>query len=182
MPKPPRRYIIGLPDWELPRLDDRAYDLVNEVAAKSTVRYFDREALGDKFYELFLERVCELAQLGANEAIEYWLKGLADGNNGRFPAMCVELPFLEREEQVDPLAIAYCVDNEDGSRTELLRVPLAEVLDRAFEENESSSGLSVRRRAVAASLRKLAKSLELGSGQGAPLADVVRLSRRTPTP
>jgi len=163
MKKPPRKYITRLPEWELPRLEDRAYDLVNEIATNATIRYFGREALGDKFYELFLDRICELAQLGANEAIEYWLKGLADGNNGRFPAMCVELPFLERREPIDPLSIAYCVDNEDGSRTELLRVPLAKVLDRALQENGASADLCLRRRAVVASLRKLARTLELGS-------------------
>src|ERR1700722_2787616 len=163
MQEPIRKYISQLQEWELPRLDDRVYDLVNEIAANATVRYFDREVLGDKFYDLFLDRICELAQRGANEAIEYWLKGLADGNNGRFPAMCVEFPFVERREPIDPLSIAYCVDNEDGSRTELLRVPLAKVLERILEENEASADLLFRRRAVAASLRKLAKTLELGS-------------------
>jgi hypothetical protein len=168
MPEPSCKYIKRLPDWELPRLEDRAYDLVDEIAANSAVRYFDREALGDKFYQLFLERICELAQLAANEAIEYWMKGLADGNNGRFPVMCVELPFLERSEPGDPLSIAYCVDNEDGSRTELLRVSLANAVERTLRENEASAELRRRRRAVAASLRTLAQRLE-GSSESAAL-------------
>jgi hypothetical protein len=88
-----------------------------------------------------------------NETIEYWLRGLADGNDGRFPELSVEFPYLERDEEVDALTVAYVIANEDGTRTELLRTTLGQVLERALGEEESpghglsppSSGHSRRR-------------------------------------
>jgi hypothetical protein len=84
---------------------------------------------------------------------------LTDGCNGHFPEFCVELPYLERSEDTDPLTLAYCVDNEDGSRTELNRVTLECVLKRIVEESVSSAD-PARIKKVVRELRTLAQALE----------------------
>ena len=60
----------------------------------------------------------------------------------------------------DPLALAYCVDNEDGSRTELNRVTLSAVLERILDDGGSSPADSARLRLMAGELRALAQTLE----------------------
>ena len=154
-----RQYVRDLKTWDLPRLEDLEGRLIEEFAAKARVVFLDSERSGGQLQALFLDRLRELAGTAVNEILEYWLKGLADGWNGHFPQLCVELPFLERREGNDPLALAYCVDNEDGSRTELNRVTLASVLERILDEAESGAD-PTRLRLAARHLRALAGTLD----------------------
>jgi hypothetical protein len=98
------------------------------MAAKPRVTYFDREHLGEELHAQFLDRLRELAGTAVIETIDYWMKSLADGNDGEFPEFCFEFPYPQRCEDIDALTVAYCVDNEDGTRTELNRVTLERVL------------------------------------------------------
>jgi len=91
-----RQYVLNLPDWELPRLDDLEYTLVEELAAKARWIGLGSGSLKDALYGLLHDRLRQLADSAVQECIEYWLKGLGDGNNGRWPELCVELPYLER--------------------------------------------------------------------------------------
>lgn len=154
-----RQYVQDLKTWDLPRLEDLEERLIEEFAAKARVVFLDGERSGGQLRALFLDRLRELAGAAVNEILEYWLKGLTDGCNGRFPELCVELPFLERREGSDPLVLAYCVDNEDGSRTELNRVTLGSVLERILDEGDSGAD-PARLRLVARHLRALAGTLE----------------------
>ena len=154
-----RQYVSDLKTWDLPRLEDLEERLTDEFAAKARVVFLDSERSGGQLHALFLERLREMAGAAVNEILEYWLKGLTDGCNGHFPELCVELPYLERSEGTDPLTLAYCVDNEDGSRTELNRVTLECVLERILEEGVSAAD-PARIKIVARELRTLAQTLE----------------------
>jgi len=54
----------------------------------------------------FLNRLRELAVTTVNETIEYWLKGLIDGNNGQFPEVSFEFPYLERNDNTEALTVS----------------------------------------------------------------------------
>jgi hypothetical protein len=152
-----RKYVDDLRTWDLPKLEDLESRLTEEFEPKAQVVFFNREG-GPLIRQQFLQRLRELAGATVNETLEYWLRGLTDGLNGRFPELNVELPYLERGEDVDPLILAYCVDNADGSRTELLRVSLATILERALEGRPE---VTDRRRArMSRALAELAKSYE----------------------
>jgi hypothetical protein len=153
-----RQYVRDLKTWDLPRLEDLEERLTEEFAAKARVVFLDGERSGGQLQALFLERLRELAGTAVNEILDYWLKGLADGCNGQFPELCVELPFLERREGDAPLTLAYCVDNEDGSRTELNRVTLTSVLERILDGVSPAD--PARLKIVAGQLRSLARTLE----------------------
>jgi len=152
------KYVTDLKAWELPRLADLEDDLVDQLLAELPPG-FDRERLGEDLYERFMARLRELAQTVVNETIEYWLKGLVDGNNGRHPELCVEVPYLERGEEVDALTVAYAVDNENGTRSELLRTTLSAVLFRCMQQR-GPTNRDRRARVVAAELRSLAARIE----------------------
>jgi hypothetical protein len=154
-----RQYVQDLKTWDLPRLEDLEDRLIEEFSAQARVVFLDGERSGGQLRTLFLDRLRELAGTAVNEILEYWLKGLVDGGNGQFPELCVELPFLERREGADPLALAYCVDNEDGSRTELNRVTLTSVLERILDDGVSGAD-PTRLRLVAHHLRALARTLD----------------------
>jgi hypothetical protein len=154
----PRHYVQDLKTWDLPRLEDLERQLTDEFGPKARVVFLTKEREGDQLQSLFLERLRELAGTAVNEILEYWLKGLTDGCNGQFPELCVEVPFLERGEGEEPLLLAYCVDNEDGSRTELNRVTLERVFGRILED--VSAPTPSRLDAVARELRTLARTLE----------------------
>lgn len=77
-------------------------------------------------------RLRELAECAVNETLEYWLKGLSDGDNGSWPELCVELPYLEHGEVTEPLSLTYCVDSAHDTRIELNRTTLGTVLSRFF--------------------------------------------------
>jgi len=155
-----RHYVQDLKTWDLPRLEDLEERVVEEFGPKARVVFLEGERSGGQLRVLFLDRLRELAGAAVNETLEYWLKGLVDGCNGRFPQLCVELPFLERREGDDPLALAYCVDNEDGSRTELNRVTLRAVLERILDDGGSSPADPARLRLMAGEFRALARTLE----------------------
>ena len=153
------KHVSDLKAWELPRLDDLESAMVEELAIEARAIYGDRVRFGDELYRKLRDRLRELAETAVNEVIEYWAKGLADGNDGRFPELCVELAYLERDENTDPLTLAYCVDNEDGTRTELNRTTLEAALMRLADR--PSGGLPLERtQVVAAELRSLAARLE----------------------
>jgi hypothetical protein len=153
------KYVTDLKAWQLPRLEDLEDSLIDELRAQAPPG-FDREGLGEALHDRFLMRLRELAQTAVNETIEYWLKGLVDGNDGKYPELCVEFPFIERGEEVDALTLAYAVDNEDGTRMELLRTTLTQALVRCMEGKPAPAGLQTRARIVAAELRALAERIE----------------------
>ena len=154
-----RQYVRDLKSWDLPRLEDLEEKLTEEFRDKARVVFLDGERSGGQLHALFLDRLRELAGTAVNEILEYWLKGLVDGCNGQFPELCVELPYLERQEDNDPLTLAYCVDNEDGSRTELNRVTLTSVLERILDDAVSPAD-PARLKVVASQFRALARMLE----------------------
>jgi hypothetical protein len=155
MEMPAAKYVQDLKAWDLPRLEDLEERVEAEFARSA--RAIFRGRAEDELHRLFLDRLREMAGVAANEIIEYWVKGLADGNNGRCPELCVELPYLERGENVDALTLAYRVDNEDGTRTELNRVSLEGVMERLLE---GEVGTSSQWRVIAAELRALAEKVE----------------------
>jgi hypothetical protein len=154
----PPRYVQDLKSWDLPRLEDLERRLTDEFGPKARVVFLGNEREGGQLQGLFLERLRELAGAAVNEILEYWLKGLNDGCNGQFPELCIELPFLERSEGQEPLMLAYCVDNDDGSRTELNRVTLDLVMRRILQQLPSPS--PSRLEAAARALDRLARTLE----------------------
>lgn len=162
-----RRYVLNLPDWDLPRLDDLEWPLVERLAQTARVRRLGDGSLEDALYDVIHGSLAQLAETTVNETIEYWLKGLGDGNNGRWPELCVELPYLERRETTAPLTLAYRVDNTDGSRTELNWTTLDSVINRLLEDADPPSSLKGRARIVAFALRQLADKLERSSVEGA---------------
>ena len=160
MNAPRRRYVLNLPDWDLPRLDGLEWKLVERLAENSRVRRLRSESLEDAFHDILHANLLELVESTVNEILEYWLKGLGDGNNGRWPELCVELPYLEPGENTDPLTMTYCVDHGDGTRTELNRTTLDAVMSRFFDGNQPAAHLRSRARMTAFALRQLAEKLE----------------------
>ena len=59
----------------------------------------------------------------------------------------------------DALTVAYCVHNEDGTRTELNRVTLERVLMQLLK-NDPPACMKRRTRVTAAKLRDLAEKIE----------------------
>lgn len=78
------RYVTNLKEWELPRFTDLVEELVERLL-RQVPQGVKRDALADGAYDWLEPPIRQLAQTAANEAIEYWLKGLADGINGRHP-------------------------------------------------------------------------------------------------
>jgi hypothetical protein len=161
MMDPQKRYVADLKGWELPRLQEREEKFVEEVLSKARIPYFNSENLGDALYDRLCGELRSLAAIAVNETIEYWLRGLADGNNGASPELCVELPCLHRGDPVPPLTLAYCVPNEDGSRTEINRTTLEAVLAEWLASSSSHVVSSVQRgQLVVNALRHLARTME----------------------
>ena len=160
-----RKYVEDLRAWELLRLEELEEKLTEELAGKARALYFDRGLFGEELYREFLDRLRALAGAAVNETIEYWLKGLADGNDGQFPELSVEFPYLERNENADALTVAYCVANEDGTRTELIRTTLGNALERVVEDRDRPEDMEKRVKVVACELRALAARLERGLGR-----------------
>lgn len=155
-----RVYVLNLPEWELPRLEDLECALVEALAAKARSMRITCESLEDAFYDILHDRLLSLVQCAVNETIEYWLKGLGDGNDGQWPELCVELPYLKSGERTEPLTFAYRVHNADGTRTELNRTTLDAVISRLLRDPDLPAEPAGRARVVAARLRKLAQRLE----------------------
>ena len=144
-------------------------ELLDELAAKVRRAYFDTDLFREEFYAVVMERLRELAGAAVNETIEYWLKSLADGCEGQFPEVSVEIPYVERRENVDALTITYCVANEDGTRTELNRATLERVLMRIVEDPAKREDMESRVKVVACELRALATQLETATGEAVSL-------------
>lgn len=155
-----RSYVLNLAEWELPRSDDLEYALAEELAAKARRKELDAESLADAFHTCLHDRLPQLVESAVNETIEYWLKGLGDGNNGHWPELCVEFPYLEHREITDPLTLTYCVDNGDDTRTELNRTSLGAVMARFLDDPDPAARLRGRAKVVADELRKLAQKFE----------------------
>jgi hypothetical protein len=152
--------VLNLPDWELPHLDDLEWTLVESLVAQVRLKGTGSESLEDALHEVLHEHLLKLVERAVNETIEYWLKGLGDGNDGDWPELCIELPYLEHGEATEPLTLAYHVENADGTRTEINRTTLGAVLSRILEEPSPLVRQTDRARAMAAELRQLAQRLE----------------------
>lgn len=155
---PRRELLLNLPDWDLPRLDTMEWRLVERLAKSARVRRLGPESLEDVFHEVLHESLVELVSSAVNETLEYWLQGLGDGNDGRWPELCVELPYLESGEEADPLTLSYGVDNGGGTRIELNRTTLGAVIARFLARTEPQR--PSRARMMAFALRQLAENLE----------------------
>ena len=160
------RHVGDAKEWSLPRHEDLEFRLVEELLAKAPVTYFDRDHLGDELYSVFLDRLRELVGTAADEIIEYWLLGLADGHDGQFPEDCFEFPYVAASENVDALTIAYCVPNANGTRTQINRGTVTLALSRWMEQAPASSDSRLRARAMAKALRDLATTLEAWGARG----------------
>ena len=160
MNAPPRRYVLNLPEWDLPRLDDLEWKLVERLAENVRVRRLRAESLEGVFHDVLHDSLLELVESAVNEILEYWLKGLGDGSNGRWPELCVEFPYLEQSEDTEPLTVTYCVDNGDGIRTELNRTTLGAVVSRFVDDCRPLTELPSRAKMVAFALHQLAETLE----------------------
>ena len=155
-----RPFVLNLPDWELPHLQDQEWPVIDALDAEVRAAGTRSESLKDGFYEILHRRLIPLVESGVNETIEYWLQGLGDGNEGRWPELCVEFPYLEHGESTEPLTLTYCFDNADQTRTELNRTTLEDVLARFLDEATLPAQLPDRAKVVAAKLRELAQKLE----------------------
>lgn len=156
-----RPFVLNLPGWELPRFEDQEWPVIEALAAKARATGARSESLKDGFYQVLHGRLTRLVESAVNETIEYWLQGLGDGNNGYCPELCVEFPYLEHSEVIEPLMLTYCVDNADDTRTELNRTTLEAVLAPFLESVDPPSQLlRGRAKVVAAKLRALAEQLE----------------------
>jgi hypothetical protein len=153
------KYVRDLKQWELPRLEQVENQLIDQLASEARAVLVKSKASREEVYTLCVDRFRELAATAVNEVIEYWLKGLVDGNDGRFPQVCVEFPYLERDENTEALTVAYCVDNEDGTRTELNRATLEAAVMRVLEGSTPEQTMR-RAKVVACELRALAAKIE----------------------
>lgn len=61
MNAPRHYYVLNLPDWELPRLDDLEWTLVEELAETAQRTRFRPESLRDSFYDVLHGHIVELA-------------------------------------------------------------------------------------------------------------------------
>lgn len=70
------------------------------------------------------------------------------------------IPYLLHNESVDALTMDYCVDNQDGTRTRLHRINLANALLEYLEKAQDRAGAHKAPRVIATELRALAQQLE----------------------
>jgi hypothetical protein len=155
------KYVRNLKGWSLPLIEDMEDALLDELAAKARVLYFDRDLFGEEFYTVFLDRIREIAERVSDTIIDYWARGYGDGNDGQYPELCLEFPYLQRGEQVNPLTIAYCVDNADGTRTELNRIPLGAAFTQLLKDQIAPAPTRARIDGIASHLRELADMIEI---------------------
>jgi hypothetical protein len=152
-----------LADWDLPALEDRICDLVEELAPRRIRLNVDESTFGELLDELLYDRVRQIGATAANEAIFGWLEGHADG----CPELCTAFPDLKDPDAPEPLALVYSVGAQDGSRVELSRIDLeCELLDAvasidsASERRDTAARLASRLRAVADKLQAQAAGRE----------------------
>jgi len=154
------RYVDDLGSWDLPRAEELESRLLEELTTNMRVRLLRPEILGEELYAVLFARLREIAAVVVNETISYWVKGLADGNDGASPELCVEFPYLQHES-VEPLVVDYCVDNQDGTRTRLHRIDLSTALTDCVDRMEyRGREVSKITKAMATELRALAQQLE----------------------
>jgi hypothetical protein len=157
------RYVTDLRNWDLLRAEGLEHRLLKELITKTRGKALRRDVLGEELYSVFLDRLRDIAAVVVNETIEYWLRGLTDGNDGAYPELCVEFPYLQHNERVDALTMDYCVDNQDGTRTRLLRTDMRTALmglvERMHDEGTDVEPM-LTKVVVAAELRALAEQLE----------------------
>jgi hypothetical protein len=152
----PRTIVGDLADWELPSLDDRMDDLIEELKPKKLQLAADDIAFGELLDALLQIRVRELGATAANEAICGWLQGHADG----CPELCTELGYLEGDDDSEPLTVVYSVGALDDSRAEINRIDLERALLDAVESVPSKRGRRSRITMMASRLRALASKVE----------------------
>jgi hypothetical protein len=165
-----QRKFVDIKEWELPALADREENLVRELASKRLAVYLDEDTLGRQLHTLIFDRVRKLAQTAVNEAITSWLQGLGNGNNAKFPELCIEFPYWQQtNENIAPLTITYSVDNQDGTRTEINRMSLGSALLQLIENKSNLHAHSARCVSVMATeLRDLAARIEAAAKQAPP--------------
>jgi len=164
-------YLVNLLEWDLPRLENLEWRLVERLAESVRVRRLGAESLEDVIRDILHDSIIELVESAANETLEYWLKGLGDGHNGRWPELCVELPYLEHDESSEPLTMVYSVDNGEGTRIELNRTTLEAVMSRFFDGSDLSARWSSRAKMVVFALRRLADKLDAARLRVDPATD-----------
>jgi hypothetical protein len=152
----PRTIVGDLAEWDLPSLDDRMDDLIEELKPKKLQLAADGMTFGELLDAMLQPRVRELGATAANEAICGWLQGHADG----CPELCTEFPYLERHDDSEPLTVVYSVGAEDASRAEIHRFDLERALLDAVESVPSKRGRRSRLTLMASRLRALASKLE----------------------
>ncbi len=151
----PRNIVGDLAEWNLPSLDDRIDDLIEELRPKKIQLAVGEIAFGE-LLDTLQERVREIGATVANEAICGWLQGNADG----CPELCTEFPYLEDTDDSEPLNVVYSVGAEDGSRAEIHRIDLECALRDAVKSARSKRGRRSRVTLIASRLRALAGKLE----------------------
>lgn len=152
----PRNIVGDLAEWELPSLADRIDDLIEELMPKRVQLAVNEITFGELLDALLNDRVREMGATVANEAICGWLQGNADG----CPELCTEFPYLEGNDDSEPLTVAYSVGAQDGSRIEINRIDLECALLDTAESAHSKGGRRSRVTIIASRLRTLAKELE----------------------
>lgn len=158
------RYVTDLPSWELPRADEFEVRLLKELTASTRASALTPEILGEELYAVFLNRLREIAGVVVNETIEYWLRGLTNGLNGKHPELCVEFPYVLHNENVSALTMDYCVDNQDGTRTRLLRTDLPSALTEYLKRIQRGTYVGhTTSTVIAAELRALAQQIDDGT-------------------
>jgi len=161
----PKTILGDLADWDLPSLEGRICDLIEELKPKRIRLTVDEITFGDLLEGLLYDRVREIGATAANEAIFGWLEGHADG----CPELCTAFPDLRDPDAPEPLTLVYSVGAQDGSRAELNRIDLeCELLDAvasidsASERRDTAARLASRLRAVADKLQQQAAGPDLG--------------------
>jgi hypothetical protein len=152
----PRNIVGDLAEWELPSLEDRIDDLIENLRPKMVQLGVDEATFGALLDALPQDRVRELGATVANEAICGWLQGNADG----CPELCTEFPYLEGDDDSEPLTVVYSVGAQDESRAEIHRIDLECALRDAVESVHLKKGRRSRLTMMASCLRTLATDLE----------------------
>ena len=155
----PRAIVGDLAEWELPCLDDRIYDLVEELKPKRIRLNVDEATFGELLDGQLYDPVLAIAATAANELIWGWLEGHADG----CPELCTEFPCLKDKTASEPLTVVYSVGAQDGSRAELNRIDLEGELmdalasiDSLRDRRDTAARLALRLRTIADKLERYA--------------------------
>lgn len=152
----PRTIVGDLAEWDLPSLEDRIDDLAEELKSKMIRLAVDEIAFSELLESLLGDRVRTLGATVANEAICGGLQGNADDR----PELCPEFPYLEGNDDSEPLTIVYSVGAQDGSRAKINRIDLECALLSVVKSVNSKRGQGSPAPLMASRLRTLASQLE----------------------